>query len=157
MASSRKSKRKQDAIKNNAGIVAWRMAAAEYLRRGSFVHLPKRGTDEHLLMKERQRELIPIARQQIRKRKEAELTVIRIARAIRIAKRQEAMRASNPPPTPTMTPPPTVDDATSDMTTDSADDHVSDAPSCSSHSSGDWATDDDDDDLDSGSDSDWLS
>ena len=144
MATSRKSQRKQDAIKNNAGIVAWRMAAKEYLRRGSFIHLPKRGTPEHLLMKRRQRELIPIARQQIRKRQEDELKVIRIARAIRIQKRRETMRTVTPPP---LTPEIDTEDEFDVMRTESID-----RDKCTS-------SDDDGHCLaltDSDSDSDWL-
>lgn len=60
-----KSKRKQDAIRHNCGIAAWRRAAAEYLRRGRFVHLPKKGTPEHTAMKQRQKELMPIVQKEI--------------------------------------------------------------------------------------------
>lgn len=60
-----KSKRKQDAIRHNCGIAAWRMAAAEYLRKGKFIHLPKKGTPEHAEMKVRQKELMPVVQQQI--------------------------------------------------------------------------------------------
>jgi hypothetical protein len=54
-----KSKRKQDAIRHNAGIAAWRRAAAEYLQKGTFMHLPKKGTAEHAAMKVRQKQLLP--------------------------------------------------------------------------------------------------
>jgi hypothetical protein len=60
-----KSKQKQQAIRRNAGIAAWRMAAAEYLRKGNFMHLPKRGTPEHAAMRDRQMQLIPFVRKQI--------------------------------------------------------------------------------------------
>jgi hypothetical protein len=60
-----KSKRKQDAIRHNCGIAAWRRAAAEYLTKGAFVHLPMRGTPAHAAMKKRQKELIPIVNKEI--------------------------------------------------------------------------------------------
>jgi hypothetical protein len=60
-----KSKHKQDAIRRNCGIAAWRLAAAEYLRKGSFVHLPKKGTSEHATMRRRQMELLPFVTKQI--------------------------------------------------------------------------------------------
>jgi hypothetical protein len=60
-----KSKRKQTAILHNCGIAAWRRAAAEYLRRGRFIHLPKKGTEEHAAMKARQKELMPVVQKEI--------------------------------------------------------------------------------------------
>jgi len=60
-----KSKRKQDAIRHNVGIAAWRRAAAEYLRKGKFQHLPKKGTTEHAEMRARQQALIPILQLEI--------------------------------------------------------------------------------------------
>jgi hypothetical protein len=60
-----KSKRKQDAIRHNCGIAAWRQAASEYLRKGKFIHLPKKGTEEHAIMKRRQKELMPIVQKEI--------------------------------------------------------------------------------------------
>jgi hypothetical protein len=60
-----KSKRKQDAIRHNAGIAAWRKAAAEYLRTGTFVHLPRKGTQEHEKMLKRQAALLPVVKIEI--------------------------------------------------------------------------------------------
>jgi hypothetical protein len=78
-----KSKQKQQAIRRNAGIAAWRMAAAEYLRKGNFMHLPKRGTPEHAAMRARQAELVPVVRKQIEdemKIEAAQHVVDRVAR-----------------------------------------------------------------------------
>jgi hypothetical protein len=60
-----KSKRKQDAIRHNAGIAAWRKAAAEYLRTGRFVHLPRKGSPEHEKMLKRQADLLPLVKIEI--------------------------------------------------------------------------------------------
>jgi hypothetical protein len=78
-----KSKQKQQAIRRNAGIAAWRMAAAEYLRKGNFTHLPKRDTPEHAAMRDRQAQLLPIVRKQIEEEariEAAEQALVRLKR-----------------------------------------------------------------------------
>ena len=89
---SGKSRHKQNSIRQNFGIAAWRRAAAEYLKKGQFIHLPKRGTPEHVAMRLRQKELIPVVRREI----EAQLAkegiehrVVRAARNKRLLERAE--------------------------------------------------------------------
>jgi hypothetical protein len=84
-----KSKHKQSAIRNNCGIAAWRLAAAEHLRKGKFIHLPKRGTPEHAAMRARQQELLPVVRAQIEEEERVAAEAERIARH----KRNQAMQA----------------------------------------------------------------
>lgn len=101
-----KSKRKQDAIRHNVGIAAWRRAAAEYLRKGKFQHLPKKGTPEHATMRKRQQELIPLVQKEIdamikveqkeaRERKQANAVKRRreVARLHHLKAKAEARRA----------------------------------------------------------------
>jgi hypothetical protein len=83
-----KSKRKQDAIRHNCGIAAWRRAASEYLRKGKFIHLPKKGTEEHARMKARQKELIPVVQKEIDEMIAKEKEVER-SRKLENAKRME--------------------------------------------------------------------
>jgi hypothetical protein len=82
-----KSKRKQDAIKRNTGIAAWRRAAAEYLLKGKFIHLPKVGTPEHAKMVKRQQQLIPVVKKEIDKIIADEMEEKRKARILNQQKR----------------------------------------------------------------------
>lgn len=84
-----KSRHKQSAIRHNCGIAAWRLAAAEHLKKGKFVHLPKRGTPEHAAMRIRQRELLPAVRAQIQRDEKIALE----ARNAERKKRNKAMQA----------------------------------------------------------------
>lgn len=90
-----KSQKKQQAIRRNVGIAAWRRAAAEYLRKGKFVHLPKKGTKEHTEMKLRQKELMPVLQAEINelvKKEQAESKRRKLAQRRRRKRKIEQMR-----------------------------------------------------------------
>jgi hypothetical protein len=90
-----KSKRKQDAIRHNAGIAAWRKAAAEYLRTGSFVHLPRKGSKEHEKMLQRQAALLPVVKIEIAEMIKREREEDCQRRKVTAAKRQREIARLN--------------------------------------------------------------